>query len=335
MATPPARRTHEVNGVTLSVLEAGAADAPLVLLCHGFPELALSWRHQITALAAAGYRVVAPDMRGYGGSSAPAEIETYSIFHLAGDMVALAGALGAERAAIIGHDWGAAVAWQAALFRPDLFPAVAALSVPFRARGPAAPLAMLRAAGMTRFYWFYFQTPGVAEAEFERDPEVSFRRLFTSGARVLDGTAGVALEIPEKGGFLAKLPDPGVPPPWMDAETFAAFAATYRRTGFRGGLNWYRNIDRNWELTAPWQGAKIHQPALFIAGDHDAVIAGAMGARALAAMPEHVPGLTGSLILPGAGHWVQQERASEVSAALVDFLARHFSADARRDGHRD
>ncbi len=326
MLTPPRRALHEVNGITLSVLEAGEEGAPLVILCHGFPELALSWRHQIAALAAAGYRVAAPDMRGYGGSSAPAEIAAYSIFHLAGDMVALAGALGATKAAIIGHDWGAAVAWQAALFRPDLFPAIAALSVPFRPRGPKAPLTTLREAGMTRFYWFYFQEPGLAEAEFARDPEASFRRLFSTGARVAEGAAPAALEIPESGGFLDRLPDPGAPPPWVDGETFAAFAATYRRTGFRGGLNWYRNIDRNWELTAPWHGAKIHQPALFIAGDRDAVIAGPMGARALAALPEHVPGLTRTLILPGAGHWVQQERAAEVSAALADFLARHFPA---------
>ena len=326
MPTPPRRSLHEVNGVTLSALEAGDEGAPLVILCHGFPELALSWRHQIAALVAAGYRVAAPDMRGYGGSSAPAEIAAYSIFHLAGDMVALAGALGAERAAIIGHDWGAAVAWQTALFRPDLFPAVAALSVPFRARGKAAPLVMLREAGMTRFYWFHFQTPGLAEAEFERDPEATFRRLFSAGARVSGTAAETTLEIPENGGFLTKISDPGVPPPWLDAETFAAFVATYRRTGFRGGLNWYRNIDRNWDLSAPWHGAKIHQPALFIAGDRDAVIAGAMGARALAAMPEHVPGLTRTLILPGAGHWVQQERAADVSAALVDFLGRHFPA---------
>ena len=326
MSTTPRRVMHEVNGVTLSVLEAGADDAPLVILCHGFPELALSWRHQITALAAAGYRVAAPDMRGYGGSSAPAEIEAYSIFHLSGDLVALVAALGAERAAIIGHDWGAAVAWQTALMRPDLFPAIAALSVPFRARGKAAPLAMLRAAGATRFYWFYFQTPGLAEAEFARDPEATFRRLFSAGARVAEASAGAALDIPAEGGFLDRLPDPGAPPPWVDAETFAAFAATYRRTGFRGGLNWYRNIDRNWDLSAPWHGAKIHQPALFIAGDRDAVIAGPMGARALAAMPEQVPGLTRSLLLEGAGHWVQQERAAEVSTALADFLARHFPA---------
>ena len=326
MAVPPTRRTHAVNGVTLSVLEAGAEDAPLVILCHGFPELALSWRHQIAALAAAGYRVAAPDMRGYGESSAPAESAAYSVFHLTGDMVALAGVLGAARAAIIGHDWGAQIAWQAALFRPDLFPAIAALSVPFRARGPAPPLAMLREAGMTRFYWFHFQAEGLAEAEFARDPEATFRRLFATGARADAAAAASALDIPEGGGFLTKLPDPGAPPPWLDAETFAAFVATYRRTGFRGGLNWYRNIDRNWALTAPWQGAKIHQPALFIAGDHDAVIAGPMGARALATLAENVPGLTRTLLLPGAGHWVQQERAAEVSAALVDFLGRHFPA---------
>ena len=326
MSAARRRVMPEMNGITLSVLEAGAEEAPLVILCHGFPELALSWRHQIAALAEAGYRVAAPDMRGYGGSSAPAEIAAYTIHHLVGDLVALVGALGAERAAIIGHDWGASVAWQAALMRPDLFPAIAALSVPFRARGKAPPLASLRAAGATRFYWFYFQTPGLAEAEFARDPEASFRRLFSAGARVSAERGGDPLDIPAEGGFLDRLPDPGAPPPWVDAETFAAFAATYRRTGFRGGLNWYRNLDRNWELTAPWHGAKLHQPALFLAGDRDAVIRSAFCERALAAMPEHVPGLARSVILEGAGHWVQQERAAEVSAALTNFLADAFPA---------
>ena len=188
---------------------------------------------------------------------------------------------------------------------------------------PRRPRFVMRP-GVARFYWFHFQTPGRAEAEFERDPEATFHRRFSTGARVAAATEGAALDIPADGGFLDRLPDPGAPPPWVDAETFAAFVATYRRTGFQGGLNWYRNIDRNEELTAPWHGAKRHQPALFIAGDRDAVIAGPMGARALAAMPDHVPGLARPLILPGAGHWVQQERAAEVSAALVDFLGRHF-----------
>lgn len=308
----PTHHRIAVNGITLALTAAG--DGPLVILCHGWPELGLSWRHQVAALAASGFRVAAPDMRGFGGSSAPLPIEAYSILHLVGDMVGLVEALGAERAVIVGHDWGAPVAWHAALLRPDIFRAVVGMSVPHRPRGPQPPLTMLRAAGLERFYWCYFQEPGVAEAEFERDPAATLRRLLHSGSE------GAFLVVPEGGGFLDNTTDPVALPAWSDAETFAEMSETYRRTGFRGGLNWYRNIDRNWELTAPWQGAKITQPALFIAGARDAVIAGPIGRRALAAMPEAVPGLRMTLMLEGAGHWIQQERAEAVNTTLIDFL---------------
>ena len=164
----PAPRDMEANGVRLSVVDHG--QGPLVLLCHGWLELAFSWRHQIAPLAAAGHRVLAPDLRGFGRSDAPAGIAAYSVLDMVGDLVALVAAAGEDRAVVVGHDWGASIAWTAALLRPDLFRAVAALSVPFRPRGPAPPLQALRAAGQHRFYWLYFQEPGVAEAEFERDP---------------------------------------------------------------------------------------------------------------------------------------------------------------------
>jgi pimeloyl-ACP methyl ester carboxylesterase len=305
------------NGLRVHVCERGTG--PLVLLCHGFPEGWYSWRDQLLALAASGYRVVAPDMRGYGGTQAPPAIPAYNIMDIVGDMVGLVAALGEKQAVIIGHDWGANIAWHAALFRPDLFPAVAALSVPFRQRGPAPPLQMLRKAGLLTHYWFHFQEPGVAEAEFERDPRAALRRvLYSISGDAPPETRTLTLQ-PGKG-WLANTLDPEHLPPWLEDADLDHMSAEFTRSGFRGGLNWYRNIDRNWELTAPWAGAVIRQAALFIAGSADPVIAGASGNAALAALPKTVPGLTRSLIVEGAGHFIQQERPHIVNEALIDFL---------------
>ena len=306
-------RMIKANGNELCVREQG--EGALVLLCHGWPELSYSWRHQIPALAAAGYRVVAPDMRGFGGSQAPAEIGAYSIFDIVGDMVALVGALGAQDAVIIGHDWGAPVAWHAALFRPDLFKAVAGLSVPPPFRGRARPLDMLRAGGIETFYWQYFQAPGVAEAELERDIALTMRTMLARGF-----SDPQSLFVTPDKGFLGEV-DPDLPlPAWLSADDLAYFVDAYRASGFRGGLNWYRNIDRNWELTAPWQDAQIRQPSLFIAGGEDAVVTGLIGAKRVQDMERVLPDLRRKLIVAGAGHWIQQERPDEVNAALIAFL---------------
>jgi pimeloyl-ACP methyl ester carboxylesterase len=315
----PKHYSVATNGITMQVTERG--EGPLVVLCHGWPESAFSWRHQIPALAAAGYRVVAPDMRGYGGTSAPQEVLAYTLFHLVGDIVGLVEALGEREAVVVGHDWGANVAWGCALLRPDMFRAVAALSVPHRPRGPAEPLAMLRAAGLENFYWMHFQEPGVAEAEFERDVDASLRKiLFGLSSPVREGERRHPLDLPPGCGLLDVLTAPDGLPPWMSEDELCVFVAQFRRTGFRGGLNWYRNIDRNWELLAPWAGATIRQPALFIAGSRDPVIRGTLGERTLAAMDPAVPGLRRKLILDGAGHWIQQERPEEVTAELLGFL---------------
>ncbi|MDP1868684.1 MAG: alpha/beta hydrolase [Bradyrhizobium sp.] len=310
----PSTRTVSANGIEIFLREQG--EGPLVVLCHGWPELSYSWRHQIPAIAAAGFRVAAPDMRGFGKTSAPAEVGAYSIFDHVGDMVALVEALGERQAVIIGHDWGAPVAWHAALFRPDIFTAVAGLSVPPPFRGRGRPLDTLRDSGITNFYWQYFQTPGVAEAEFERDVALSMRTLLGRGFS--DPSASLFVE--DSKGFLgnprADLPLPG----WLSEADLAHFSEAYRQSGFRGGLNWYRNIDRNWELTAPWQGAQIRQPSLFIAGSKDSVITGLIGAKRVADMERVLPGLRQKLIIQGAGHWIQQECAAEVNAALVAFL---------------
>jgi pimeloyl-ACP methyl ester carboxylesterase len=324
----PSTRVISANGIEIFVREQG--QGPLVLLCHGWPELSYSWRYQIPALAAAGYHVVAPDMRGFGRTSAPADVGAYSIFDLVGDMVALVAALGDKQAVIVGHDWGAPVAWHAALFRPDIFTAVAGLSVPPPFRGRGRPLETLRESGITNFYWQYFQPPGVAEREFERDVGLTMRTLLGRGFSDLAASLFV-----EDGqgflegfleGFLGGVDTVRPLPEWLGEADLAYFTEAYRTSGFRGGLNWYRNIDRNWELTAPWQGARILQPSLFIAGSNDSVITGLIGAKRVADMERVLPGLRQKLIIDGAGHWVQQERADAVNAALIGFLQENSGA---------
>jgi pimeloyl-ACP methyl ester carboxylesterase len=310
-------RSLNVNGINMHVAEQGSG--PLAICCHGWPELGFSWRHQIPALVQAGYRVAVPDMRGFGKTEAPAEISQYTALHMVGDIVGLVQALGEKQAIIIGHDWGAPVAWHCALMRPDVFPKVIAMSVPHRLRGPAPPIAILKKQGLQNFYWCYFQTPGVAEAEFERDVSVSMRKLIygVSGDAPIDRDN--PLMVPEGHGFIEHLHVPEKLPSWISEAEIAVFVEEYTRTGFRGGLNWYRNIDRNWELTAPWEGARIEQPALFIAGTRDPVIAGKRGETAIEAMHKAVPKVQ-KVLIDRAGHWIQQEKPAEVNAAVLAFL---------------
>ena len=314
-------RTVRLHGIEMHVAEAG--DGPLVLMCHGWPELWYSWRHQLHALARAGFRAVAPDMRGFGQTSAPADAGDYTIFHNVGDMVALVAALGAKHGAIVGHDWGAPVAWHAALLRPDIFTAVVGMSVPHRRRGPLPPLDTLRKAGKADYYWLYFQEQA-AEDEFARDARYTIPRLFHIGFGDTPREDKMSLYVDRQKGFLGASRAPLPLPSWLSEADLDIFAAEYHRTGFRGGLNWYRNIDRNWELTAPWQNAVITQPALFIAGTHDAVITGSMGRRALDELETVVPNLKPKILLEGAGHWIQQERPDKVNAALIAFLREYL-----------
>jgi pimeloyl-ACP methyl ester carboxylesterase len=313
-----ARHIAEVNGVRLAYDEAGAG--PLVLLVHGWPELAHSWRNQIPALAAAGYRVAAPDMRGYGESGAPAAVEDYTVLHLVGDLVALLDHLGAADAVVVGHDWGALVAWHAALLRPDRFRAVAAMSVVHTPRAPQAPVATFRGRGVDGFYWVYFQQPGIAEAELERDVARSLRMIYHAASGDVPADWHWRAVVPEGGGLLDTTLEPPAAPGWLAPGDFARYVAAFEKSGFRGGLNWYRNLDRNWALMAPFGDARIRQPALFIAGERDPTLR--IGGRRdrLAAMDEAVPGLRGKVLIPGAGHWVQQEAAERVNAELLAFL---------------
>ncbi|WP_205028002.1 alpha/beta fold hydrolase [Oleisolibacter albus] len=320
MDVTPQSRFAEVNGIRLHYLEAGSG--PLVLLCHGWPELAHSWRNQIPALAAAGYRVVAPDMRGFGASDAPADIAAYGIMDLVGDMVALVEVLDEPNAVVVGHDWGAPVAWHCALFRPDLFRGVAGLSVPWSPRGPASVVAVARHLGMERFYMVYFQEPGVAEADLERDAYESHRRLLVgaSGDAVRTGRAWPAV-IPEGMTLVEACPAVDTLPAWLSEADLTVYAETYRRTGYRGGLNWYRNMDRNHAVTAPWVGARIPVPACFIAGTLDGVLKMPGMDKAVHRLDETCIDFRGTTLVEGAGHWVQQEAPEAVNKALLDFLA--------------
>jgi pimeloyl-ACP methyl ester carboxylesterase len=313
-------RMVDVNGIRLHIAEEG--EGPLVVLLHGFPESWHSWRHQFGPLAAAGFRVVAPDQRGYGASDHPEDVSAYSILHLVGDVVGLVHALGEETAFVVGHDWGAPVAWHTALLRPDVVRGVAGLSVPPPFRGERPPLQAMRERFGGRFYWNYFNLPGVADAEFGADPRSALRRLLVGASG--DGEGGgryeQALVTDPDRGWLADMPDPEVLPAWLTEADLDELADSYAK-GFTGALNWYRNLDRNWELTAPWHGARVTPPALYVYGDRDLVPAFPGTPELIERLPELMPNLVRDpVLLPGCGHWTQQERPDEVNALLVEFL---------------
>jgi epoxide hydrolase A/B len=290
------RHRHvRLGDIELHVAEAGEG-RPVVLI-HGFPELWYSWRHQLTRLAGAGYRVLAPDMRGYGDSSIPRALEAYDVVELAGDIVGLLDDIGAERAVIAGHDWGANVAWHFALFHPERTAAVAGISVPLVPRAPSPPLAIMREHLGEDFYIVWFQEPGVADEALARD----VRRTILTPA-VWDAAWAEREEFP-------RVPD------WMLEDDVAVYVAAFERTGFTGGLNWYRNIDRNWERTAGVADNTIDVPALFMVGTRDSTYKWMTpGATA-----HRIPGLR-IVEVDGAGHWLQQERAGEVNEQLLSLL---------------
>jgi pimeloyl-ACP methyl ester carboxylesterase len=317
-------RFVETNGIRMHIAECGTG--PLVLLCHGFPESWYSWRHQLPALADAGFHAVAPDMRGYGQTDHPQAIEQYTLLHLVADMVGVLDALRAESAVIVGHDWGAPVAWHAALLRQDRFRGVIGLSVPFVPGRPVRPTSMMPQTDSALFYQLYFQTPGVAEAEFERDVRRTIRSLLysSSGDLPLGQLSSAAPEgvgmVPRQTGLLSRLSNPETLPPWLTESDVDFYAAEFARTGFRGALNWYRNIDRNWELLAPFGGLHVAVPALYVAGDRDVVLYFPGMNQVLARLSTLVPRLQNKLILSGCGHWTQQERVEQVNQAIITFL---------------
>jgi pimeloyl-ACP methyl ester carboxylesterase len=310
-------RFVETNGIRMHVAEQGSG--PLVVMLHGFPELWYSWRHQLDALARAGYHAVAPDLRGYGQTDRTDEVRHYTQVHLVGDVMGLLDALGEQEAVVVGHDWGATLAWTTALLRPDRVRGVVGLSVPYRPRGAASMLTTFRARAGHRFYMNYFQQPGVAEAELERDVRGTLRKVLYTASGALPPSPQLVLA-EEGGGWLDRAQDPAELPDWLTERVLDVFAGEFERTGFTGGLNWYRAIELTWEVMAAWHGAQISTPALYVVGDRDLVVALARLQDVVDNVRKYVPNVRDVRVLPGCGHWTQQERPAEVNAALIEFI---------------
>ncbi|MGR3362555.1 MAG: alpha/beta fold hydrolase [Maritimibacter harenae] len=311
----------ETNGITLRAMVEG--DGPLVVLVHGFPETWYSWRHQIPALTAAGFRVAAPDMRGYGGSDRPMPVEAYDMETMTADLAGLARALSDEPAVIIGHDWGAPLAWNAARLYPDTFRAVAGLSVPYTAPGDQAPIDLFRKLFTDKgrfFYQVYFQDEGVAEAELEADPEDSLIKFYSAWSGDV-GPGGWPTDKPHGAGVLEGIARPEMPLSWLTQDDLDTYTADFERSGFRGPLNRYRNSRRDHAfLKAHPSNPVIQQPSLFIGGDRDPVLTMFRGDTA-EILSRGLADLRGCHTLPGVGHWTQQEAPEAVNRLLIDWLA--------------
>ena len=314
------------NGIELHYVEHGSG--PLVLFCHGWPESWYSWRHQLQAVGDAGYRAVALHMRGYGKTTQPEDVEAYTISSLVGDVVGSVAGLGESEAIVVGHDWGGPVAWYSALMRPDVFRAVAVLSVPFN---PPFPLpagidlndVMRESAAGRQYYRLFFQEQGVAEADFGRDVRKSMlgvlyvfsgdivrdqiHEIGWDGHFPIDETMTEQFVIPEK------LPE------WLTEADLDFYVKEHTAAGFSGGFNWYRNIKRLPAHLAPFVGKSLEQPALYLYGEHDLVAGNTP--EALHSMQATLPDLRKCLKFEGAGHWLQQERADEVNKELIEFFA--------------
>jgi epoxide hydrolase A/B len=314
----PALRMVAANGINLRIAEMGKG--PLVIFLHGFPESWYSWRHQLPAIARAGYHAVAPDMRGYGKSDKPAAVEDYDIQHLTGDVVGLIDALGEKTAVVVGHDWGSIIAWNCLLLHPDRFTALVPMSVPYGGRAAVSPLATMKKNYGDNFYYIlYFQEPGVAEAELDGDPRGILSRLYLSPDSPRD-PATVTDPKRVAGGWIPRLgPAKGLPP-WLTQADLDYYVNEFKEAGFKGGINYYRNFHRNWETTPQLTGATIAQPVLFIAGAQDGVIRGASAEQLTKTMSAVATDLRGVKLFPGAGHWVQQERPAETNEAIIRFL---------------
>lgn len=309
--------TLDVDGTRIHAVEQGSG--PLVLMVHGFPESWYSWRRQLHALSAAGYRAVAMDVRGYGRSSKPYAIGEYRMLRKVADIVGVVAALGEKQAVLVGHDWGAPMVWMSALLRPDMFRGVAGLSVPYTPPGLTRPLeAFRKMAGENEFYMEYFQEPGRAEADIEKDVR-SWLLGFYVGA---SGDAPTDQEsfalIPPGRSMRSMLKSPETMPEWLSDEDLDFYVAEFERSGFRGPLNRYRNLDVDWADLRAFRHQPIEIPALFIGGSKDGPTM--WGAAAIQRFKRTLPKLFKSEILDGCGHWVQQERAEQTNALLVEFL---------------
>jgi len=309
------QRRVSTNGIELNIAEQG--EGPLVLMLHGFPESWYSWRHQIPAVASAGFHAVAPDMRGYGKSDKPADISTYNQVEVTNDIIGLISSLGYKTAIVLGHDWGAPTAWSCALHHPDKVTAVGVLSVPFSPRAPAPPLDMMKEIFKDMFFYqLYFQEPGVAEKEWETNVRVNLRKFYHIGSGAFDAGNFIAPKSPDSD-LLSDMEDPGTLGTWCTESDLDFYTTEFEQSGFRGPLNYYRNHNLTWSLT---EGGpeKITQPALFVAGGKDGVIM--LAADALKNMPRYVTNLKVNQLIPGIGHWTQQEAPAEVNTLMIDFI---------------
>jgi soluble epoxide hydrolase / lipid-phosphate phosphatase len=307
----------KTNGIKMHVAESGQG-VPVVM-CHGFPEIWYSWRHQIKALAEAGFRAIAPDQRGYGETDCPGPVAAYSQKDITADIIGMLDALNLRTCVIVGHDWGGMTAWNVALRYPDRIDRVIGINTPFLPRSAQKPTDLMRQMAAGNFHYvLYFQTPGVAEAELEREVSRTLRGFYQDPPKLdpaamrnappgVFGAAG--------GGLLDRLPD-RPHGKFLTDEDFEVFVRAFTKTGFRGGLNWYRNIDQNWEDSASLQ-QRIDPPALMITAELDVVLRPEMAEG----MNQWVPNLRKTVLVKGAGHWTQQEKPLEVNAALVEFLA--------------
>lgn len=314
----------QLNDISYHFVTTGVG--PAVLFCHGFPDLWRGWHNQMAAVAAQGYLAIAPDMRGFGETEAPEDPLAYTAIDLVGDMIALLDHLSIDKAAIIGHDWGATIAWAAALLRPDRFVAVAALSVPYTPRGPASLPAMLAKSAPPDLYMLYFLEPGLAEAELDSDPRTFLRRLFYSNSGDLSDGRIPSMRLAANGRLTDALEEPPAPLSWFNEEELNAYVVAYERTGFRGALNTYRSLDRTWQLMAAWADKVVTVPAFFIGASRDVVMHFPGMKDMVEQMTEILPNANQSVVLEGAGHFIHLERVTEVNRLLIDFLGTHFPA---------
>ncbi|KAL2629582.1 hypothetical protein R1flu_014268 [Riccia fluitans] len=307
-------RTLEVNGIKMHIAEQGTG--PLVMLLHGFPAMWYQWRHQIPVLAKAGYHVVVPDMRGYAQTEAPEDPTKYTILHLVGDVVALIQALGEKQVYLIGHDWGAIITWMTAVLRPELLKCVITLSVGFTPRDPKLSLlGQMKADFGERVYMQEWQEPGKAEADFNRDIKGAILKIYTHRVTEM-WTAG------ENKSVLQSVPAPEKLPDWITDEEIQVYVDNYTRRGFTGGFNWYRNLDRSWELLAPWTDFGTPVPGLVIIGDMDLTFTFTKAYHESPKFKAHVP--NGEFkIVPGFGHFVNEEAPEVVNSLILDFLKKH------------
>jgi pimeloyl-ACP methyl ester carboxylesterase len=319
MPESPAFQTIRTNGVNLRCVVEG--DGPLVIMIHGWPECWYSWRHQIGPVRGAGYRVVVPDVRGYGGSDAPQALEAYDMESLIGDVLGLIDHFGEKQAILFGHDWGAPIVWNTTALHPDRVRAVAALSVPYSPRGKMSSIELWRQIYAGRFFYqLYFQEPGAAEAEFEAEIRKSLRKIYYAGSG--DSPKGMFRSDKRPGErMLDDLPEPVTLPDWLTDADIEYYVSQFQKSGFRGPLNRYRNQQRDWERLTALTGARITVPACFIAGRRDGVLKFIPNFDLVENMRRWTDDLRVCEILDGAGHWIQQERPAEVTKLLLGFLA--------------